>query len=132
MKKIIEGINCEYGYYDNYQSNLNIVSKPKPLNCHDEICPGSTKRFDRIREIIENGEKLDNSDEFEKKYEELTREIRNLMSDEIMGISKCSKEKADNLVDSMVYSYKPIIEKSNDISYIKIRPEFKNIGDLDD
>ena len=75
---------------------------------------------------------FDNSDEFEKKYEELTREIRNLMSDEIMGISKCSKEKADNLVDSMVYSYKPIIEKSNDISYIKIRPEFKNIGDLDD
>ena len=75
MKTIIEGINCEYGYYDNYQPNLNIVSKPKPLNCHDEICPGSTKRFNRIREII---------------------------------------------------------EKSNDISYIKIRPEFKNIGDLDD
>lgn len=98
--EIIEKHKPKYGYYfdDNYSNPFN---KHHAFNCSDEIAPGSNERTSKIRRLMHKRIEIP-SENFSEKYSEIVHEIRDLMKEEYMAITKRSEREVDHFLDMYV------------------------------
>lgn len=98
--EIIEKHKPKYGYYfnDNY---INPFNKHHALNCSDEIASGSNERTSKIRRLMHKKIEIP-SENFTEEYAEIVHEIRDLVKEEYMAITKRSEREVDHFLDMYV------------------------------
>ncbi len=91
-----------YGYYSNNILRGGLPGGGKSLlNCSDEIVPGSNERNRKIRELMHKRIRIP-SDNFTNEWEGIINEIKDLMVEEHMAISGCSKREANQFLENHV------------------------------
>ena len=91
--------------YEPYYDNKYLMSMPprcgksifqQVLNCSDEVVPGSKKRQQKIRELMNQKIKMDEN--FTEKYARIVYELHQLFVEEHMSLTNSSKLKANQFI----------------------------------
>ena len=124
-REIAEWIDkhSDYGYYydDRYLKGA-LPGGGKSLNCSDEVCPGSNRRREKMRQIAVTKLYI-NDDNFGEKYGRLIHQLNELLVEETMGLLDCTENEAKIWVASHIELNHVKIHKYDGEKYITIDPK---------
>ena len=116
----LENIKPKYEYY--FDDKKADPFKHQPLNCSEEICPGSHERRQKIQTLKKQKIRIGDPD-FTKKYGEIIHELYAISKEEVMAAFKMTEMEAAYWMDRHIdFNHVQTHEDHDGNKYLSIDP----------
>ena len=120
----LENIKPKYEYY--FDDKKADPYKTQPLNCSDEICPGSHERTQKIRTLRNKKVRIGDQN-FMREYGKIVQEMHKLFQEEFIAISDCSEHEANLWIEANInFNHVKQTEDTKGNKYLSVDPVIGN------